>query len=80
MLALRYFRIKRGLSQDVLAALLNTRQATISAIEHGKEQPSDELLHGLASVLGVTPAYLLLRPVTIKEQVFIAGSDEQVVA
>ena len=80
MLAIRYYRLKRGWSQETLAGLVRVSQPRICNIETGRLKPSDELLDRLAVVLGVSPAVTLLRPVVVQERVFFQGSDEQVVA
>lgn len=63
-LAFRHYRIKSGLSQSALAALIPTSQRTISLIEQGYLSPNERMLNEIAAVLGVTPAFLLLEPVT----------------
>jgi transcriptional regulator with XRE-family HTH domain len=80
VLALQYFRHKRGWSQTTLAGLVNSYQPTISNIEQGQLKPCDALLDALADVLGVSPSFTLLRPVVVHEQAVFADSDERVVA
>ncbi len=77
MLALRYVRRRQGLSQDELADLVGTRQATISNIEQGHQRPSDDLLGRIGDVLGVSPAFALLCPVEITERVTFTESMER---
>ncbi len=47
-------RIKKGLTQQELAALINTKQAVISRVETGQTMPSLSLLKRLAGALGTT--------------------------
>ena len=63
MLAIRHYRLKSGLSQNALAALVDTSQRTISLIEQGYLRPSEKMLNDIADVLGVAPAFHLLTPV-----------------
>jgi transcriptional regulator with XRE-family HTH domain len=66
VLALSYSRRKLGLSQKRLADLVGSDQPTISNFETGRRLPSDKMLAKLADVLGVWPAYTLLRPVVVQ--------------
>ena len=77
MLAVQYYRLKRGWSQKGLADRAQTNQPRISNIELGRLKPSDHLLENLAVALGVSPAFNLLRPVIVHEQVAFQGSSEQ---
>ena len=52
-------RKEKGLSQTSLAMRLNTTQYMISAYEHGRHQPSIEMLIALASFFGVSVDYLI---------------------
>jgi transcriptional regulator with XRE-family HTH domain len=65
--ALRFHRERCGFTQKHLARLANCCQPAISDIELGRLKPNDELLDRLARVLGVTPAYALLRHIEIKK-------------
>lgn len=78
MLLIRYLRLRKGLSQQRLAALADTRQATISAIERAQCQPGDALLCRIAAALDVAPAFTLLRPVDVEQQVTYAGTAQRV--
>ncbi len=82
MLAIQYYRLKLGLSQETLASLVKVSQPRICNIETGRLRPSDDLLNRLAVALGVSPAVTLLRPVVVQvqEQVFFQDTDEQVSA
>ena len=60
MLAIRHYRQQRGLSQNKLAHLVGTTQATVSLIEQGFLHPDDKLLDDLAKVLDVSPSFVLL--------------------
>lgn len=68
MLGIRYYRQQRRVSQDKLGYLASTTQATVSLIERGFLRPDDELLDRIAAVLGVSPAFLLLRDVDPQEE------------
>jgi len=65
--ALRTARARAGLTQAALARRAGTSQATISAYEHGRKEPSVEtlgrLLAALGSRLAVTPgSNAVIRP------------------
>jgi transcriptional regulator with XRE-family HTH domain len=62
VLGIRYYRKKRGFSQSKLAHLAHTSQSTVSLIEQGFLSPTDALLNDLATVLGVSPSFVLLMP------------------
>lgn len=74
MLAIQYYRQKRGWSQSTLARLAKVSQPRISNIERGRHKPNDVLLNRLAGALGVAPAFSLLRPVTVEERVVFTDS------
>ena len=74
MLAIRYYRLQRGLSQTALAHIVGTTQATISLIEVGLLSPDDRLLAGLAGALRVAPAFVLLKPISAEGDLESAGS------
>ena len=63
--ALRSARTRAGLSQGELARRTGTSQATISAYEHGRKQPSvatlARLLAATGSRLTVTPGHAAVR-------------------
>ncbi len=52
-------RIKAGLSQADLAAMINVSPSTIGMYEQGRREPSPGILVCLAKSLGVTTDYLL---------------------
>jgi len=79
VLVVAYYRLKRGLTQAALAGLACTDQPTISRIERGQTLPDEALLARIAAALGVAQAFTLLRPVVVREQAFVEGSDEPVV-
>lgn len=58
MTAIRYFRIKKGLSQAQLAELMETTQAAVAMWETGVRRPRIEKIPKLAEVLGCTVADL----------------------
>lgn len=47
------FRIKKGLSQDVLSGLADIGRTHLSAIENGKRKPTLETLYSIATALDV---------------------------
>ena len=59
---IRLLRVKRGLSQIVLAVEAGTTPATISAIENREGNPTLEILQRLADALGVEVAALFAKP------------------
>jgi transcriptional regulator with XRE-family HTH domain len=59
---IRLLRVKRGMSQIVLAVEANTTPATISAIENSEGNPTLEVLQRLADALGVEVAALFAKP------------------
>ncbi len=69
MLGIEYHRRNQKLTQLDLAQRVGTFQSTVSRIERGRLKPSDPLLAKIADVLGVSPAFTLLRPVTVEEKV-----------
>lgn len=56
---LRAWREHRRLSQDQLAALVNTKGNVIGHLESGERGLSDKWLRRLAPALGTTPGFLL---------------------
>ncbi|HSY51734.1 MAG TPA: helix-turn-helix transcriptional regulator [Thermoanaerobaculia bacterium] len=55
---IRQFRSERQMTQQHLANLAGIHAQTVSDIERGKHQPSDETMDSLAAALGVTPSQL----------------------
>ena len=51
-------RLKMGLSQEQLAAIIGVRKATISRYENGTREPRNEQLKTIAKALKVSAAYL----------------------
>ena len=78
MLLIQALREKRDETQVAFGARVGLNQTDISRLERGVAKPSDELLARLADELGVSPAYLLLRPVVVRKQVVLDDSDEVV--
>lgn len=79
MIALRYYRLKLGLTQATLGHAAGVDKGYICHIERGRLKPSERMLTRLAAALGVTPAFTLLRPIEdIHEQ--LVFKDEQVSA
>lgn len=56
---IRRLRVASGLSQMEFAARLGVANGTVSMIESGSQTPSDELMKCMATVLDVTPRFLL---------------------
>lgn len=68
---IRQLRLKKGLTQQKLAEMLNTTNATISNYETGASTPDYETLIKLSDIFNVTTDYLLGRtdePTAIKEK------------
>ena len=80
MLYLQWRREELGWPQAQLARETGSHQPTISKIERGLISPSDDLLNKIAGVLGVAPAFCLLRSVAVREEVVFSDSDRQVSA
>lgn len=59
---IRLLRVKRDMSQIVLAVEAGTTPATISAIENREGNPTLEILQRLADALGVEVAALFAKP------------------
>jgi transcriptional regulator with XRE-family HTH domain len=59
---IRLLRVKRGMSQIVLAVEAGTTPATISAIENREGNPTLEILQRLADALGGEVAALFAKP------------------
>lgn len=56
----RSLRIKRGLKQQALAAMIGITQGSLSLIENDKtEMPAGETLAGLCRVLRTTPDFIV---------------------
>ena len=70
---IRYYRKKKGLTQEDLANALGFRMATISSWELGKNKPHTEYIPNMAEVFGI-PASELYAQVYQKQQ-----SDDSVV-
>jgi DNA-binding XRE family transcriptional regulator len=56
---LRKFRLKKNLSQDNLAKILNVDRAYISNIENGRMNPTLSTLEKIAKALGISSSELL---------------------
>ena len=59
---LRAWRDFRGLSQETLAARVNSTAATISRLENGRQPYTQPLLEALAEALDCNPADIIMRP------------------
>ena len=74
----RRLRTERGLSAAGLARASRIARATLGELEAGRGNPTVETLYGLASVLGVTLADLLVEAEAPAVQVVRAGEGPQV--
>lgn len=54
MLNMKIIRMKKGIKQKELAAMIGVRQATIANIENGRVRPRRSTVERIASALGVT--------------------------
>jgi len=61
---LQFLRIDQGLKQPALAKSSGVPQPTISLIENGRLNPTEDELARLGRTLGVPPS-VLMRPVTL---------------
>jgi transcriptional regulator with XRE-family HTH domain len=77
-LAIKYYRLRRGLSQKAFAELVGVDQPRICNIELGIITPNETLLARLADALGVSPAFLLLQQVEVEEHIVFADTDRRV--
>ena len=74
----RRLRAERGLSAAGLARASGVARATLAELEAGRGNPTVETLYGLASVLGVTLADLLVEAEAPAVQVVRAGEGPHV--
>ena len=74
----RRLRAERGLSAAGLARASSVARATLAELEAGRGNPTVETLYGLASVLGVTLAELLVEVEAAAVQVVRAGEGPHV--
>ena len=74
----RRLRAERGLSAAGLARASGVSRATLAEVEAGRGNPTVETLYGLASVLGVTLADLLVEADASEVVVVRAGEGPQV--
>ena len=74
----RRLRTGRGLSAAALARASGVARATLAELEAGRGNPTVETLYGLASVLGVTLADLLIEPEAPAVTVVRAGEGPHV--
>src|SRR3954451_12988713 len=74
----RRLRAARALSAAALARESGVARATLAELEAGRGNPTVETLYGLASVLGVTLADLLVEPEAPSVQVVRAGEGPRV--
>lgn len=76
---IRELRIKKGLTQQRLAEMLNTTKGTISNYETGYSTPDYETLQKLADIFNVTTDYLFGRTdeIIVKENKTTHGIDKE---
>lgn len=60
MIAIKNYRIKKGLSQAELARLMDTTQAAVAMWETGARKPRTDKLQKLAEVLGCSVSDLFM--------------------
>jgi transcriptional regulator with XRE-family HTH domain len=75
---LRRLRTARGLSAAALARESGVARATLAELENGRGNPTVETLYGLARVLGVTFADLLVQADAPPVHVVRAGEGPQI--
>lgn len=68
---LKYYRNKKGLSQEKLAELCDVGTSTIGCIESYKQYPSFDLLYKIANALSIHPADLFLRNSSVSKEKYI---------
>ncbi len=66
-LNIKYYREKKEMSQTQLSIICDCGTGTIGGIESGKAKPSLDMLLKIAEALGVTPADLFIREVSISK-------------
>jgi transcriptional regulator with XRE-family HTH domain len=59
---LRRMRLKRGLTQQDLAAKADRSLSFVSEVERGNREPSFESIEAFAAALGVSPIRMLSEP------------------
>jgi transcriptional regulator with XRE-family HTH domain len=74
----RRLRAERGLSAAALSRAAGVSRATLAELEAGRGNPTVETLYGLASVLGVTLADLLVAAAAPAVEVVRAGEGPRV--
>ena len=83
MTRLEFERRKRRFSQVTLESLSGVRQETISLVERGRMNPTEDELQSLARALGISPAAILLRevrPAVEPEELSVPAGTEAVAA
>lgn len=60
-LNIQYYRKKKGLNQDAIAAMVNADVSHIGGIEQGRKAPSIDLIYKIADALCVTESQLFER-------------------
>ncbi len=55
------FRIKKGISQEVLSGLADIGRSHLSAIEHGRRKPTLETLYRICVALDVKMSTVILK-------------------
>lgn len=65
--ALRAFREQAGISVTSLAQAVGLEQPTLSNIEAGRKDPSDDTAHAIAGALGISIDALVIPPPTARD-------------
>jgi predicted transcriptional regulator len=69
VIRLKYERVNRQLSQQMLAYMAKLPQPLICLIETGRQNPTTDELAALGRALGIAPPELLLQEVVVPEPV-----------
>lgn len=65
---LKYYRMKKNISQSKLAELCNCGTGTIGCIECGRQFPSFDMLFTIANVLEIHPGDLFIRNASVLQE------------
>lgn len=74
MIRLKYERVQRGFSQATLAHIAKLPQPVICLIEMGRWNPTADELDALGRALGIAPASVLLKLVTVHDPDEVVGA------
>jgi len=76
---LRFWRKKRGLSQQKLSEMVNVSPNYLNAVENGKNFPSPEVIQQISDILELMPYQLFLEQPEEAAPVGTATSDLMVI-